>query len=96
MTKNVYSDQCMSRTQCYEWFKQFKDSRQSAHDEPYLGQPSTSCDDAHVVQVHEIVHSDRRLTVQETVEECYISIGSCHDILMTKLEMRRVTSKFAP
>jgi hypothetical protein len=27
MMKNIYGDQCMSRTQCYEWFKRFKDGQ---------------------------------------------------------------------
>jgi hypothetical protein len=55
MTKNVYGDQCMSRTHCYEWFKQFKDGRHSTHDQPRLGWCSMSCDDTHVAQVSEIV-----------------------------------------
>jgi hypothetical protein len=54
MMKKVYGDQCMSRTRCYEWFKRFKDGRQSLQDEPRLGRPSTSCDDAHVAKVREI------------------------------------------
>jgi hypothetical protein len=83
----------MSRTR-YEWFKQFKDGLQSTHDEPLLGRPSTSCEDTHVVQVCEIMRSNHRLTVQEIAEECNISIGSCHDILMTKLEMLQEVSKF--
>jgi hypothetical protein len=36
------------------------------------------------------------MTVRKIAEECNISIGSCHDILTTKLEMHRVVSKFAP
>jgi hypothetical protein len=63
MIQNIYGDQCMSRTRCYEEFKRFKDGRQSTHDEPHLGRPSTSCDDAHVEQVCEIMRSNRRLTV---------------------------------
>jgi hypothetical protein len=69
MMKNVYPDQCMSRTRCYEWFKQFKDDRQSTYEEPRLGQPSTSCDDPHVVQICEIVRFNRRFTVREIAEE---------------------------
>lgn len=84
MLKNVYGEQCMSRTRCYEWFMQFKGGRQSIHDVPHLGRPLASCDDTHVAQVHEIVHSNRHLTVLEIAEECNISIGSCHDILTTK------------
>jgi predicted DNA-binding protein YlxM (UPF0122 family) len=50
----------------------------------------------HVAKVCEIVHSNHRLTVREITEECNISIGSCHDILKTKLELHQVVSKFAP
>jgi hypothetical protein len=96
MMINICGDQCMSRTRCYEWFKRFKDSRQSTHNEPHLGQPSTSCDDAHVAQVREIKHYNHCLTARETEEEGNILIGSCHYILMTKLEMHQVLSKFVP
>jgi hypothetical protein len=34
--------------------------------------------------------------VWEIAEECNISIGSCHDILTTKLEMHRIVSTFVP
>jgi hypothetical protein len=34
--------------------------------------------------------------VQEIAEECHISIGSYHDVLMTKLEMHQIVSKFVP
>jgi hypothetical protein len=34
--------------------------------------------------------------VGEIAEECNILIGSCHDILTTKLEIYRVVSKFVP
>jgi hypothetical protein len=36
MVKEVYGDQCMSRTRCYKLFKQFKDGQQSTHDELHL------------------------------------------------------------
>jgi transposase len=94
--ENVYGDQCMSRARCYEWFKRFNNGRLSTRDKPRLGRPSTSCDDAHVEQVREIVRSNSRLTVQEIAKECNISVGSCHDSLATKLEMHRVVSKFVP
>jgi hypothetical protein len=96
MVKNVYGDQYMSRTHCYECFKRFRDDRHSAHDEPRFGRPSASCDDAHVAQVRQIVCSNRRLTVREVAEEGNISIGSCHDILTTKLETHRVVLRFVP
>jgi hypothetical protein len=94
MMRNIYGDQCKSHTR-YEWFKRYKDCQQSTHDETRLGQPLVSCNNAHVGQVHKIVHSNR-LTVWEIAEECNISIGSCHDILKTKSEMHRPVSKLVP
>jgi transposase len=85
MMKNLYGDQCISRTRCYERFKRFKDGRQSTHDERRLGRPSALCDDAHVAQFRETVRSNRHLTAREIAEEYNISIGSCHDILTAKL-----------
>jgi hypothetical protein len=35
-----------------------------------------------------------RLRVREIAEECNTSIGSCHDILTTKLEMHQIVSKW--
>jgi hypothetical protein len=96
MLKQAYGDQCMGRTQFYEWFKRFKDSRQSTDNEPCPGRPSTSTDAVHVAQVRAIVRSNRRLMVWEIAEECNISVGSCHAILTEKLEMHRVAAKFVP
>jgi len=49
-----------------------------------------------VTKVNEIVRSNRRLTVREIAEDCNISVGSCHEIPVEKLEMHRVASKFVP
>jgi transposase len=84
----------MNRTHCYEWFKQFKDSRHSTQDKLCSGWPS-SCDDTHFAQVREIVRCNR-LTVWEMAEDCNVSLGSCHDKLTTKLEMHPIVSKFVP
>jgi hypothetical protein len=48
-----------------------------------------------ILMLHKIVCSNRCLTVHRIAEECVILKG-CHDILMTKLEMHHVVSKFVP
>jgi hypothetical protein len=96
MLKEAYGDQCMGHTQCYEWFKCFKDGRQSTDSDPRPGRPSTSTDAVHVAQVRAVVRSNSRLTVREIAEECNISAGSCHAILTEKLEMHWLAAKFVP
>jgi len=86
----------MSRTQCYEWFKLFKEGRISVGQDPRTGRPTTSIDDDHVERVHAVIRGDRRLTLREVADEVGISIGSCHRILTEKLQMLRVSAKFVP
>jgi hypothetical protein len=76
MMQNVYDDQCLGRTQCYDRFKRFKDGRKSVDDDPRSGRPSTSTDDARMTKVNEILRSNRRLIVREIVEDCNISVSS--------------------
>ena len=59
----------MSRTQCYKWFKRFKEGRTSVSEDPRPGRPSTSTDDRHVERGHEVIHGNRHLTVREVAEE---------------------------
>ena len=72
----------------------FKDGRESVENDLRSGRPLTSSDDAHVTK--EIVRSNRRLTVREIAEDCNISVGSCHEILVEKLGMHPVAVKFVP
>ena len=85
----------MSRTQCYEWFKRFKESRMSVGEDPRPGLP-TSTNDDHVHRVRAVIRGNRRLTVREVADEVGISVGSCHQIFTEKFQERRVSAKFVP
>jgi len=82
----------MSRTQRYECFKHFKESRMSVGEDPRPGRPSTSTNDDHVERVRAVIRGNRRLTVREDADEVGISMGSCHQIFTKKLSMRRVSA----
>ena len=43
-----------------------------------------------------MIQSNRRLTIREIAEDLNISYSSVHNILMTDLNMRRVSVKFVP
>lgn len=60
------------------------------------GQSSTSNDDQHVEKVHEVIRSNRRLTMQEVTDKVVISKTSSHEILIENLGIQRVTAKFVP
>jgi len=55
LLKKVYGDECLSRTQVFEWFKRFKDGREEIGDHKHPGHTSTSKTDASIEKVGEIV-----------------------------------------
>ena len=94
--KQVYGEECMSRKQCYEWFRSFKEGRTSVIEDLRLGRPYTSTDDRHYERVREVIRGNRRLIVREATEETGISVESCHAILTRKLQMHHVSTTFFP
>ncbi|KAJ8939418.1 hypothetical protein NQ318_020873 [Aromia moschata] len=40
MLKEVYGNECLSRTQVFEWFKRFKEGRETPEGDPRPGLPS--------------------------------------------------------
>jgi hypothetical protein len=80
-----------------EYINTWLHSNIKSNDEKLLNYTKEACiNNAHIEQVHGIVRSNCCLTVWEIAEECNVSIGPCHDILTTKLEMHQVVSKFVP
>jgi len=94
MIKTAFGEYSLSRSVTFEWYKRFKDGRQSTDDDPRSERPSTSRNDDVVEKIKEKVRNDRRLTVRELANEAGISIGSCHEILTENLQMKTVAAKF--
>ena len=68
MLQHAYGEDCLSRTQCHEWYLRFKSGRTSIEDDPKSGRPSTSMDDDHVEKVLAVFRQNRRLIVGEVAE----------------------------
>jgi hypothetical protein len=92
----AYGEECMSRTQCYKWFKRFKEGRMSGGEGPRSGRLCTSTNDNHVKTVRAVIRVNHRLTLREIADEVGVSIGSCHHIFTEKLQMCCVSAKFVP
>jgi len=96
MFQQAYGEDCLSRTQCHEWYQRFKSGRTSIEDDPKSGRSSTSMDDDHVKKVLAVIRQNSRLTLREVAEEVGICKSFCHLILTNKLKLRRVAAKFVP
>ncbi|GFW41935.1 protein GVQW3 [Trichonephila clavipes] len=87
MMKTAFGDEAMSRVRVFEWFRRFKEGRQSVNSDPRSGRPSSRNEDK-IAQVKAVVRSNRHLTVREIAQEGHISVGSCDKILRKDLNMR--------
>jgi len=96
MLQQAYGEDCLSCTQCHEWYQHFKSGRTSIEDDPKSRRSSTSMDVYHVEKVFVVTLQNRRLTVREVAEEVGICKSSCHLILTEKRKIRRVAAKFVP
>ncbi len=94
--KVASDDDAMSRSQVFEWFRRFKNGRQSIDSDTCAGRTSTSNNEAVVGKVHNLIRKDRRLTVREISVEIGISFGLYQSILTKNLSMKRVCAKFVP
>ena len=96
MLQQAYGEDCVSRTQCHEWYQRFKSGRTPIEDDPKCGRPSTSMDDDHDEKVLAVIRENHHLIVREVAEEVGICKCPCHLILTDKLKMHRVAAKFVP
>jgi hypothetical protein len=55
LLNQAYGEGCISRMQCYEWFKRFEGGRMSVGEDPRPGRPYTSTDDDHVERVRAVM-----------------------------------------
>jgi len=48
MLQQTFGDECMSRTQCLEWYSRFKTRSTWIDEDSQIGRPSTSTNDVHI------------------------------------------------
>jgi hypothetical protein len=69
LLNQAYGEDCMSWTQCYEWFKRFKEGRMSVSGDPRCGWTSTSTNDYHVGRVPAVIRGNHCLTFQKVADK---------------------------
>ena len=67
MLRQAYGDEAMSRGQCFEWNKRFLSRKSSLKDKERPGRPSTINSQGNVDKVGEVIHQDRRWSIDGVV-----------------------------
>ncbi|KAJ8941855.1 hypothetical protein NQ318_007255 [Aromia moschata] len=92
MLKKAFGVVCLSDRQIFRWHKAFGEGRE----ENRAGRPSTSSSDDNVKCVHDLLNTDRRLSVRLISETLDITKTIVHEIMSQSLGMRTVCAKPVP
>jgi len=65
MLKEAFGEQALSQARTFEWFKRFKDGRESVEDCKDSGRPSTCTTPEMIAKVREVILEDRRQTIHD-------------------------------
>jgi len=84
------------KTRIYEFYKAFKDGRESVEDKLRSGRPSTSSTENNINQVKEIILHNRFNSLRDIARELHIFHESGRNILDDILVVRRVIARIAP
>jgi hypothetical protein len=58
MLKEAFGKHALSQARTFEWFKRFKDVRESVDDRKYSGRPSTYTSPEMITEVREVILQD--------------------------------------
>ena len=96
MLVQVYGTEAVSRKCVYDWFKHFRDGKETTEDEPGSGQPSTSRTLDMSERVRQMLAQDRRVILRLMAEELGISKDTVNTIIREDLGERKICSRFVP
>jgi len=96
MLVQVYGTGAVSRKCVYDWFKLFRDGKETTEDEPRSGRPSTSRTPDMIERVRQTLTQDRRVTLRMMAEELGISKDTVHTIVREDLGKRKICTRFVP
>ena len=93
---NVYESSTPSYAQVKFWVGEFKCSRTLLEDETRSGRTSDATDEEMFNKVRDLVHSDRRIKLEEIANDLHISHGSVSTTLHDCLGMHKLTARWVP
>jgi len=71
MLKGAFGEQALIQARKFEWFKRFKDGRESVEDRKHSGQPSTCTSPEIIAKVREVILEDRLFTMFVIALDCH-------------------------
>jgi transposase len=96
MSYTVCSDEAVSLSNVFEWFKRLKAGHEDLQDDPRSGPPSASRNAHTITNIREMVTRDYRLALRMMSVELNTNEEAIRQILHEDLRKRKMCSKFVP
>ena len=94
--REVYGDDCPSKSTVYLWIERFEDGWNTADDYGHPGRPISTGYQGNIDLVSRTIDIDRRFTVRQLEETLGIPKTTIHRILSEDLRMSRVAARWVP
>ena len=89
MLQECFGESTLSKTQVFEWYKAFSESREVGENLPHASRPSTSVNDDNIEKVKTIMLENCRVSIKEVAAALNISYRSTQQIVVHVLGMKR-------
>ena len=89
-------DPTPSRTTVFEWFRRFKEGRDSLSDNPRSGRPISLTTETMIGKVKSLIDEDPRRSLRMLAADLEISKDCVKNILTVNLGLRKVCSRWVP
>lgn len=96
MLRSVYGEETLSRKTVFQWFKRFREGRESVVDEHRSGRPVKSRTTANIERVRKLFLPDRRLSVRIMANELNLPREIVRTILTKDLGKLKLCATFVP
>jgi len=96
LMKQVYGNDCLSRSQVHDWFQQFKDGREDVFDQERSGRPRTGRSDKNVEKVRQAIVRCSKVSLKTLEEDLAMSGATIYRILTENLGYRKLCARFVP
>lgn len=96
LMKQVYGDDCLSRTSVFEWYKRFKDGREDLNDDEHTGRPRETTTEENIKIVADFIKKEPKSSVRYMEMELNIPKTIIHRILTEHLGLTKVCARFVP
>ena len=90
MLQTAFGASCMNRASVFEWYKRFKEGRESVRDDERCGRSKEVRTPQLIGQIKNFMDKDCRVSIETISAQFDVSVGTVHTIICEELKMWKI------